>query len=229
MKREFDFFQMLDRGIDALDLSVAQEAVPRLHSYFTELQRWNKKINLIAKGSSPSSIVENHFLDSLTLLPFLTGTDVHLLDVGTGAGFPGLVCGAVRPELKITLVEPRLKRVSFLRHMVRTLKLEQIRVVADRIECLDPDAKENHYTHITSRAVSDMATFFQMVHPLLASGTQIICMKGARWQEEVKQVEKEGGPLASSDLKLTDKKLFSLPFSKADRALLLYCKSSADS
>ncbi len=110
------------------------EAFDRLNLYFNELKKWGRKVNLIAKSSSDQQIVENHFIDSLTILPLLVGANTHLLDIGTGAGFPALVCKAAYPELAITLVEPRLKRVSFLGHITRTLGLQEVKILSCRVE-----------------------------------------------------------------------------------------------
>ena len=85
----FDFREQLLQGCSSLGIVLDAEAVERLFVYFTELTRWNKKINLIAKGTPEAEILENHFLDSLTLLPLLnTSGNPHLLDVGSGAGLP---------------------------------------------------------------------------------------------------------------------------------------------
>ncbi len=213
------FPEILTRGAKKLQLHLNEEALHRLGLYFQELQRWNKKINLIAKGSTELAIIENHFLDSLTLIPYLKGSNVHLIDVGTGAGFPGLVCGAVLPEISITLIEPRLKRVSFLRHIVRTLNLQQVEVVAERIEKIELLPTSAYDSYITSRAVTDIASFLNMIKDILPQDPTIICMKGAKWQEEVKGVK---DILTEYSLELFDKKLFELPFSKAQRALLVY-------
>ncbi len=217
--------EILVKGAKKLDVHLDEDALQRLQLYFIELQRWSKKINLIARGSSTQTILENHFLDSLTLLPLLKGSQIHLLDVGTGAGFPGLVCGAVRTSISITLVEPRLKRVSFLRHIVRTLAMENVEVHADRLENLDFNSSHTHFTHITSRAVTDIASFLVMIDRLLHDDTSVICMKAAKWREETKGLE---DILQSFALEVSHEKLFSLPFSGAKRALLVYQKKIND-
>jgi 16S rRNA (guanine527-N7)-methyltransferase len=216
-----NFQTMMEQGTASLKLKVDKSTTNNLHSYFQELQRWSKKINLIAKGSDSATIIEKHFLDSLTILPFLTKSGTHLLDVGTGAGFPGLVCGAARPDLMITLVEPRLKRVSFLRHIVRILKLKNIKIIAGRVEEIEREGSVENYTHITSRAVSDIHTFLEMIDPFLLPATKVLCMKGVKWQEETKGLERY---LQCHQLELKEKKIFSLPFSQATRAILMYSK-----
>ena len=92
MRTSFDFSRELLNGCKQLGLAEPDsKALKRLHRYFQELKKWSRKVNLIAKGTSGLEIFEKHFLDSLTLLPAVGGPDPHLLDIGTGAGFPGLV------------------------------------------------------------------------------------------------------------------------------------------
>ncbi len=154
-----NFQALMASGLEQLDLDVSKENCKRLEIYFSELKKWAKKVNLIAKNSSDEQIIEKHFLDSLMILPFLKGSDNHLLDVGTGAGFPGLVCKVAMPELRLTLVEPRLKRVSFLNHIVRTLDLDGVTSLSCRIEDDEQLTTDGGFSHITSRAVADIETF----------------------------------------------------------------------
>lgn len=186
MKKGFDFKRELLDGCKSLGLAEPDpEAIERLYCYFAELKKWSRKVNLIAKGTGDAEIVEKHFLDSLTLLPVLSGKNPHLLDIGTGAGFPGLICKAVMPELKVTLVEPRLRRVSFLRHIIRTLKLENIFVLECRAEDEVSLPTDSGFTHITSRAVSEIKLFLAMCNRFATTDTQVICMKGPKWKEEL--------------------------------------------
>ncbi len=186
MKKEFDFIGQFRAGCQALDLAEPDaEAAEKLFVYFTELKKWSRRVNLIAKGATDEDILEKHFLDSLTLLPFLSAENPHLLDIGTGAGFPGLVCKVVMPELQVTLVEPRFKRVSFLRHIVRTLQLQDIRVLECRAEDAENLSVDDGFTHITSRAVSDITLFLAMCSRFAKPDLKVVCMKGPKWKEEL--------------------------------------------
>lgn len=186
MKEQALFTEKLLHGCRALGLKEpGSDALDRLYRYFVELKKWSSNVNLIAKGTADTEIVEKHFLDSLTLLPAIGGNNPHLLDIGTGAGFPGLVCKAVMPELAVTLVEPRLKRVSFLRHVVRTLKLENITVLECRAEDEQILPGGAGFSHITSRAVSEISLFLGMCSRFAGAGTRVICMKGPKWMEEL--------------------------------------------
>lgn len=215
-----DFAAQLTSGLDQLDIAVPAASVDRLFRYFGELKKWRGKVNLIAKSATDAEIIENHFLDSLTLLPLLAG-DCHLLDIGTGAGFPGLVCKAARPEMAVTLVEPREKRVSFLGHVVRTLGLGDVAVLGCRVEdkALLPGGG---FSHITGRAVTEIGPFLAMVERFSSSCPTVILMKGPKWREELAAAE---AVLAGSPFRLADVRECALPFSGAQRALLSFAVS----
>ena len=220
MKGEFNFIEGLRGGCCAIGLpELDDEALNRLFVYFKELKRWSKKINLIAKKAMDREILEKHFLDSLTLLPLLDGENPHLLDIGTGAGFPGLVCKAAKPELQLTLVEPRQKRVAFLSHITRTLQLEDVSILDCRAEDEAMLPTEGGFSHITSRAVSEVKLFLEMSSRFMQPGVQVICMKGPKWQEELLAYEQS----ADSDLfQLCSQKKYVLPDSGGERHLLVF-------
>ena len=223
---------ILRQGLElmGLDAFVDQKARVRLLTYVQELKKWNQKMNLIARHTDDRQIVENHFLDSLTLLPHLrdlAGCSAEplraaLLDIGTGAGFPGLVLKTVCPDLDVTLVEPREKRGSFLKHIIRTLQLDAVEVVPGRI-----DGDRNYpaqlqpagYDLITSRALTDIATFLEMAAPLRSPAGKVICMKGPQGLDEVKVFQAEGG---RGGLRLLELKEWRLPFSGARRYLFCF-------
>jgi 16S rRNA (guanine527-N7)-methyltransferase len=215
----FDFRQRLETGLKILGLEISPEACDRLTVYFSELKKWGSKVNLIAKSTSDEQIVENHFIDSLTILPFLGGDRTHLLDIGTGAGFPALICKAARPDLAVTLVEPRSKRVSFLGHMVRTLALEQVKILSCRVEDEEQLPSTSEFTHITARAVTEIGPFLQMVERFWPTGPQLVCMKGPKWQEELTAASKD---LDRSPFSLERVVECTLPFSGAERRILMF-------
>ncbi len=214
----YDFKERLREGMESLDFSLEDEVFDPLELYFNELKKWGKKVNLIAKSSSDEQILENHFIDSLTLLPLLQTEGAHLLDVGTGAGFPGLVCKAAFPQLHLTLVEPRQKRVSFLNHIVRTLGLKNVHVLCCRIEDEARIPSDAQFTHITSRAVSEIKTFVGMVSRFSLTDARVVCMKGPKWKEEMAEAEQ----VVQQTYRLEQVVEQSLPFTGAQRGLLVY-------
>lgn len=207
--------KLLLKGSEALGLDLGIEAFASLRWYVDELYRWSRKINLVAKKQSLEQIVETHFLDSLTILPWLKEHQLSLLDIGTGAGFPGLVCKAAYPRLSLGLVEPRQKRVSFLRHVVRNLALSEVEIIAGRF---DETCQSKRYTAITSRAVAEIGPFLELIAPGIGSGCQVICMKGPSYRQEMENAQHVIDELG---LKVLHVKEFELPFSGARRSLVI--------
>ena len=174
------FNDLLRDGLEQMGFSLASEKIEQLASYACELRKWNRRMNLIARNTGIVDIVELHFIDSLTLLSFLTAPgrqDKILLDVGTGAGFPGLVLAVARPDLHAVLVEPRLKRVSFLRHIVRLLKLENVEIVEARLEETGM-AADQRVDWVTCRALTETGAFLDMVAPFMDKGARALLMLG---------------------------------------------------
>lgn len=208
-----DSRDLLVRGAVQLGLAVDDAGVDRLLLYLAELMKWNRRVNLIARNTPESQVVESHFLDSLTLLPLLSEPEeIHLLDVGSGAGFPGLVLACVRREARFTLGEPRQKRVSFLRHMIRTLGLTNVEVVTERVEAHAPDW-QGRFSHITCRAVAEPAAFLPLVRPLVTPATRVLLML-ARAEGLVGIDQLDSGPW-----RVEAKHRLVLPFSGAGRLI----------
>lgn len=209
---------LLLNGAQRLGIELGPAVFERLLVYLAELMKWSRRVNLIARDTKEAQAIDLHFLDSLTLLPLLQRAElpVHLLDVGTGAGFPGLVLACALPEARFTLIEPRQKRVSFLRHLVRTLGLSNTEVVADRIE---PHAAAwcGRFSHITSRAVAEPSTFLALVRPLATPATRVILMLAR--DEALAGIEQQ----ASGPWWIAETVRLNLPLSGAPRLLAVAC------
>ena len=211
----------LTNGLEQLGLEqLAGPSLSQLWDYFTELAKWNRKMNLVAQAPD-KEILENHFLDSLTLLPVITAGP--LLDVGSGAGFPGLVMKIACPELSVTLLEPRQKRVSFLRHIIRTLHLTGIEVVASRLETTDQGFSQTHgqFPLITCRALAEIAPFLSMVEAITPPQGKVLCMKGPKVDEELVAWRQQS---PTSPFVIERQLTFSLPFSGAKRSVVIFSK-----
>ncbi|WP_339138625.1 MAG: 16S rRNA (guanine(527)-N(7))-methyltransferase RsmG [Candidatus Electrothrix sp. GW3-4] len=216
-------------GLNKLNLSLLPQQVDSILLYCQELQKWSKRINLIARKTSATDIVEKHFIDSLTLLPVLRQYGLEqeghagatLLDVGSGAGFPGLVLATALPELSVTLVEPRQKRVSFLRHIVRTLGLTNVQIMDQRIEA-GQGWGGPPFSFITSRAVAAKETFLPLIKEIATKDTVVIMM-GATDETPLGKQTSQDGQGAPGWNALGEHK-FSLPFSGDPRVLTLLQK-----
>lgn len=216
---------ILAEGLAAMGLTLDGQARKRLATYCGELLRWSAKINLVAKAPL-REIWETHFLDSLSLLRVLPppeNTQLPLLDIGTGAGFPGLALKAARPELPVILVEPRQKRVSFLRHVIRTLGLKDIEVLCGRLEkgSAEVDGKTLAVPLITSRAFTNLGEFLLHAAAVNPTGGRVICMKGPRAAEEIGAWRAEQ---PESPYRLREIVELTLPFSGKVRNLVIFSK-----
>ena len=212
----------LTSGLEAMGIDLPESTIAGLLCYFGELKRWNAKINLIGPGQD-KEVIENHFLDSLALLPLVAGRHSStLLDVGSGAGFPGLVLKISCPELQVTLVEPRQKRVSFLGHICRATKSSGVNILCQRLTDDDRGFVAAHGTFslITCRALTRMSAFLRMVEPLLDADGLVVCMKGPRAEEEL--AEWRGAD--TGVLRCVEKRKLTLPFSRAERQLVVFAR-----
>jgi 16S rRNA (guanine527-N7)-methyltransferase len=213
--------ELLGRGLQALGLEISATSREKILVYCRELLKWNRRINLIARNTPPDEALEKHFLDSLTLLPILEQygeSDSTLLDVGTGAGFPGLVLAAVRPGLRVTLVEVRQKRVTFLRHIIRTLDLANITVVATRLE--QASLEGHRFDFITGRAVADAKRFLELLADIPDPDTLVVLMQAAEDQNGRR------GPSGTGKWRLIRDEKFYLPFSGGRRRLSVLRRSA---
>ena len=159
--------------------------------YEKELLEWNEKINLTAINE-PEAIRTKHFLDSLTAICEMNNpTPGRLVDVGTGAGFPGIPLKIMLPELKLTLVESVGKKAEFCRHMVEVLKLENVEVLTARAEDLGQQTQHREkYDWAVARAVSQLPALVEYLLPLVRVGGGMVAQKGEHAHAEVQSAEK---------------------------------------
>jgi 16S rRNA (guanine527-N7)-methyltransferase len=160
-----------------IDLDAAQNKC--LLDYLALIAKWNRTYNLTAIHES-EKMLTHHLLDSLAILPMLAAT--QLLDVGSGAGLPGIPLAIVRPELKVTLLDSSQKRCGFMQQAAIELKLDNVTVVHARAEGYRPAEK---FPQIVSRAFSDLSDFVKVTRHLLAEGGEWLAMKGLYPDEEI--------------------------------------------
>jgi 16S rRNA (guanine527-N7)-methyltransferase len=167
----------LSSGVAQLGIDITPAAQQRLMDYLALLQKWNKVYNLTAIRD-PEQMVSNHLLDSLAVLPHLWPK--RWLDVGCGAGLPGVVLAIARPEWSFTLLDSNSKKTSFVQQVSIELGLENIEVRCGRIEEWQATEK---FDGIISRAFAETAEFVSLTRHLLADGGRWAAMKGAPEQE----------------------------------------------
>jgi 16S rRNA (guanine527-N7)-methyltransferase len=187
------------RALLHLELTPAQLAA--FQTYADELRAWNEKFNLTAIRDLEGIRIK-HFLDSLSVLKALRGpaAPARLVDVGTGAGFPGLPIKIVCPQMHVTLVEATGKKVKFCEHIVETLKLSGVTVIKARAEELGRDpAHREQYDWAAARAVAEMPALVEYLLPLVKRGGRAVAQKGedapAETQTAESAVRRLGGEL----------------------------------
>ena len=162
------------------DLHLTQQQITALMRYETELIEWNQKFNLTAIRDV-ESIRTKHFLDSLSCeLAWKGSPPNHLIDVGTGAGFPGIPLKLIHPHLKLTLVESARKKAMFCQHIVDVLGLGGVNIIHARAEDLGQDVKHREkYDWAVARAVSNLNVLSEYLLPLIEIGGSMLAQKGA--------------------------------------------------
>lgn len=171
--------ELIRVGSMSLDIPLDGLISSRMSLFALELEKWNRKINLLARRTTPTEIVDKHILDSLTLLPFLNAQETggNIVDIGSGAGLPGLVIAIAISDIQVILMEPRAKRVSFLKHIVRSLGLINVEIMETRFSG-QKQFSGRQVDFVTSRAVAAPDKFLEMVKPLLERGTAALLMLG---------------------------------------------------
>lgn len=175
-----------------LGLQLSREQIAAFKLFEEELLEWNSRFNLTAIRDK-EGIETKHFLDSLTCLMALdpSAAPRSLIDVGTGAGFPGIPLKVMLPQMRLTLVESIQKKAGFCAHVVERLGLSQVQVLAERAEDVgqDPNHRES-YDLATARAVAAMPTLVEYLLPLVRIGGLVIMQKGESAQLEALKSEK---------------------------------------
>lgn len=172
----------LGRGITALKLPLDSTQQNQLMRYVALLHKWNRVYNLTAVREV-ERMVSHHLLDSLAIVPHVEGSNV--LDVGTGAGLPGIPLAIARPQLSVTLLDSIQKKTAFLQQAVGELGLKNASVVCDRVELWKSSQR---FDVVVSRAFAELADFVNQTARLLVPGGVFVAMKGLHPVEEIKSL-----------------------------------------
>ncbi|VAW34862.1 16S rRNA (guanine(527)-N(7))-methyltransferase [hydrothermal vent metagenome] len=200
--------QILSDGL--LKLSLEDHGADNLLEYVYLLEKWNKTYNITAIRDLPKMVIL-HIIDSAAVYRYLAGNSI--VDVGTGGGIPGIVLAILNPELNVTLLDSNKKKTRFLRYVKRQLKLDNVRIVCERVEKYHP---KTHYDVVISRAFCEVGDYLHLAGHLCGSDGRVYAMKGPRKESE-HEADKHG-------FKLIQDIDIDVPFLDAKRRLLIFSK-----
>jgi 16S rRNA (guanine527-N7)-methyltransferase len=192
-------------GARKLGIELSARQVDRFELYYRELLEWNRKVNLTAI-TDYASVQVKHFLDSLTVVLALPAEemqkpDFNIVDVGTGAGFPGVPLKIIFPRPGLVLIEPTTKKTTFLRHIIAELELENVQVVNARAEeSAHVPLYREQFDLALSRAVGPLPTLVELTLPFCRIGGRFVAQKKGEIEQEISRADKAisalGGKLA---------------------------------
>jgi 16S rRNA (guanine527-N7)-methyltransferase len=183
--------KLLTRGGAKLGLALTEAQIEHFIAYLTELKRWNRKANLVGFRTD-EAVVRHGILESLTLLEaFEVKPNLRLIDVGTGAGLPGIPLKIAAPDLAVTLVEAMRKKVSFLRQVCRLLQLRGTSVIQARAESLHRDpAHREAYDVVIARAVTRLPETVALCTPFMKREGRLVLPVGLKWLREAETIRR---------------------------------------
>ena len=207
-----------------LGIKVNSTQMKQFDQYYNLLIEWNKKINL-TRIINEEEVYLKHFYDSATINKVIDLNKVNnICDIGTGAGFPGIVIKILNPSINVTLVDSLEKRCIFLKEVIKKLNLTNINVYHARAEEFARDHNEE-YDILTSRAVASLPVLIEISVPMIKIGGYMIALK-ANVDEELKN---SNNAIKELNIKLEKKEEFDLPLEKSKRNILLFKKISKTS
>ena len=180
-----DARQLLCAGMEQLGLAATVEQVDLLLAFVSLIEKWNKAYNLTAIRNR-DEILRLHILDSLSILPYITGQKI--IDVGTGAGLPGIPLAIFLPDVQFTLLDSNSKKTRFVQQVVLELKLSNVEVVHSRAENLHRDGE---YDAVLSRAFASLNDIKNLTEHLLQPEGVLIAMKGQIPEAELKKIKQK--------------------------------------
>ena len=220
---EKEFKERLISLAGKTNINITDENAETFYKYMNLLIEWNEKINLTAIVE-PNEIIIKHFIDSLILEKYIKDND-SIIDIGTGAGFPGIPLKIQNSSLKVTLLDSLNKRVKFLNEIIGLLQLDNIETVHGRAEDFGRAMKyRERYDVCTSRAVAKLNVLAEYMLPFVKVGGRCLCMKGPNVADEVKAAEKTvkllGGEIMQTDTVF-------LPKKSGERTVIMLNKASS--
>lgn len=202
-----------------INIDLNDEMIDKFFLYKKLLLEWNEKINLTAITDDKEILIK-HFIDSLTIEKYIP-QNAKIIDIGTGAGFPGIPLKIVRPDIEVVLLDSLNKRINFLNEVIKECRLENITAVHGRAEEIGnkPEYREK-FDISTARAVANISTLSELCTPFLKIGGFFVCMK-ADAEQEIKNAKNALEILGMKEEKV---EYIALPNIDAKRTIILYKK-----
>lgn len=215
-----EFFCEIERNIEELGINLSEKQKEDFYTYMNLLISWNEKVNLTAI-TEPKDVIIKHFVDSLTIFKALE-PGKKIIDVGTGAGFPGIPIKIYDETAKVTLLDSLNKRIIYLNDVIQKLEIKNIESIHGRVEEI-ANKKEyrQQYDVATSRAVAALNILVEYLLPLVKVGGKCICMKGPEIQDELTNAENAIKLLGGKIEKVIN---FKLPNTDFERNLIIVKK-----
>lgn len=200
------FHNELKEKMLKIDIELDDSKIKKFYNYMLLLIEWNKKINLTAITDEKEIIIK-HFVDSASVYKYIK-TNKAILDLGTGAGFPGIPLKIINEDFNITLVDSLNKRINFLNEVINKLDLNNIELIHSRAEDLanNENYREN-FDMVVSRAVAPLNVLVEYTLPFIKVGGKLVSMKGSNAEEELKLAEKSINVLGGTFNKIEKIKL----------------------
>lgn len=215
-----EFSSKMQEYSNEIGIFLKEKQINQFYTYMNLLLEWNKKINLTAI-TKPEEVILKHFIDSMTIANNIE-KNARLIDVGTGAGFPGIPLKIIREDVEVVLLDSLNKRITFLKEVIKQLSLTKIEAIHSRVEEFGKNKKyRESFDYATSRAVANLSTLSEYLIPLIKLEGCCISMKGSDVKEEIQQSKNAILLLGG---KIEEIRKFKLPKSDINRNIIIIRK-----
>ena len=215
-----EWMQELEKKAKKMQIELSNQQLEQFYLYMNLLLEWNEKINLTAI-TDPKEIILKHFIDSITIAPYLKNAQ-SILDIGTGAGFPGIPLAILENSKDFVLMDSLNKRIIFLQEVIQNIALTGVQAIHGRAEELGKEKEHReHYDLVASRAVAKLNILLEYMLPFVKVGGRCICMKSQEIEEELEEA-KQAIELLGGKLERVDENI--LPESDVKRKIIVIQK-----